>query len=146
MPLCPCILEPQLQSNLKVTSPIDYFDLGVGVLQGDTLAPCIFVLVIDWIMRNAIPDASLGFCIRERVGTRSRCTAPALYLTDLDFADDIAVLSSTAANMQTMILSVEHWALNKGWTQNQWSQDRIYGIWVLRPSSSPCQFPPILWP
>jgi hypothetical protein len=92
----------------------DYFDLGVGVLQGDTLAPYIFVLVIDWVMRNAIPDASLGFCIRERVGTRSRCTAPALYLTDLDFADDIAVLSSTPANMQTMILSIEHWALKVG--------------------------------
>ena len=76
----------------------DYFDLGVGVLQGDTLAPSIFVLVIDWIMRNAIPDASLGFCIRERV----------------DFADDIAVLSSTAVNMQTMILSIEHWALKVG--------------------------------
>ena len=92
----------------------DYFDLGVGVLQGDTLAPYIFVLVIDWIMRNAILDASLGFCIRKRVGTRSRCTAPALYLTDLDFADDIAVLSSTAVNMQTMILSIEHWALKVG--------------------------------
>ena len=35
----------------------EYFDLGVGVLQGDTLAPYLFVLVIDWIMRNAVPDA-----------------------------------------------------------------------------------------
>ena len=83
----------------------DYFDLDVGVLQGDTLAPYSFVLVIDWVMRNAIPDASLGFCIQERVGTRSRCTtAPVLYHTDLNFADDIAVLSSNAVNMQ-------HWAL-----------------------------------
>ena len=48
-----------------------YFDLGVGVLQGDTLAPYLFVLVIDWILRNAVPDASLGFSVRERVGTRS---------------------------------------------------------------------------
>ena len=38
----------------------DYFDLDVGALQGDTLAPYIFVLVINWVMRNAIPDASLG--------------------------------------------------------------------------------------
>ena len=85
----------------------DYFDLDVGVLQGDTLALYIFVLVIDWVMRNAIPDASLGFCIQERVRTRSRCTtAPAFYLTDLDFADDIAVLSSIAANMQHWVLKV----------------------------------------
>ena len=92
----------------------DYFDLGVGVLQGDTLAPYLFVLVIDWIMRNAVPDASLGFCVRERVGTRSRCTSPAVYVTDLDFADDIAVLSSSATNMQIMILSIELWALKVG--------------------------------
>ena len=72
----------------------EYFDLGVGVLQGDTLALYLFVLVIDWIMRNAVPDASLGFYVRERVDTRSRCTSPAVFVTDLDFADDIAVLSS----------------------------------------------------
>ena len=41
----------------------EYFDLGVGVLQGDTLAPYLFVLVIDWIMWNAVPDAS---CSRTR--------------------------------------------------------------------------------
>ena len=50
----------------------DYFDLGVGVLQGDTLAPSIFVLVIDWIMRNAIPDASLGFCFIRDGGAHNR--------------------------------------------------------------------------
>ena len=53
--------------------------------------------------------------MEERIiGTRSRCTAPALYLTDLDFADDIAIFSSTTANMQTMIQSIEHWALKVG--------------------------------
>ncbi len=93
----------------------EYFDLGVGVLQGDTLAPYLFVLVIDWIMRNAVPDASLGFCVRESVGTRSRCTSPAVFVTDLDFADDIAVLSSNVSNnMQSMILSIEQWALKVG--------------------------------
>jgi hypothetical protein len=92
----------------------EFFDLGIGVLQGDTLASYLFVLVIDWIMRNAVPDASLGFCVRERVGTRSRCTSPAVFVTDLDFADDIAVLSSSASNVQIMILSIELWALKVG--------------------------------
>jgi hypothetical protein len=36
---------------------------------------------------------------------------PAVYVTDLDFADDIAVLPSSAINMQIMILSIELWAL-----------------------------------
>ena len=92
----------------------EYFNLGVGVLQGDTLAPYLFVLVIDWIMRKSVPDAQLGFCVREHVGTRSRFTSPAVFVTDLVFADDIAVLSSSASNMQTMILSIEKWALKVG--------------------------------
>ena len=92
----------------------EFFDLGVGVLQGDTLAPYLFVIVLDWVMRNAIPDPTLGFCIRARVGTRSRCTSPALYVTDLDFVDDIAVLSSSATSMQAMVLSIEHWTLKVG--------------------------------
>ena len=99
-------------ATAAVKSDVDiseFFDLGVGVLQGDTLAPYLFVLVIDWVMRNALIDPSLGFFIRDRVGTRSRCISPALYVSDLDFADDIAVLSSNATNMQTMILSIEHW-------------------------------------
>ena len=34
--------------------------LGVGVLQGDTLAPYLFIIVLDWVLRQAIPDYSLG--------------------------------------------------------------------------------------
>jgi hypothetical protein len=47
----------------------EYFDLGVGVLQGDTLAPYLFVIVLDWVMRNAIPDESLGFTLKVFPGT-----------------------------------------------------------------------------
>ena len=111
------ILVETVDAVMSVTSDGDiseYFDLGVGVLQGDTLAPFLFVLVIDWIiMRNAFPDASLGL-YRERVGTRSRYTSPAVFVTDLVFADDIAVLSSSVSNMQTLILSIEKWALKVG--------------------------------
>ena len=64
-----------------------------GVLQGDTLAPYIFVLVIDYVMRRAVHDADeeCGFQIPRRHSRRH----PAKYLTDLDFADDIALLSTT---------------------------------------------------
>ena len=82
------ILVETVDAVMSVTSDGDiseYFDLGVGVLQGDTLASYLFVLVINWIMRNAVPDASLGFCVREHVGTRSRFTSPAVFVTDLVF-------------------------------------------------------------
>ena len=39
------------------------FPLTVGVLQGDTLAPYLFIIVLDYIMRRAIPDPSIGFTI-----------------------------------------------------------------------------------
>jgi hypothetical protein len=44
----------------------DPFDLTVGVLQGDTLAPCLFVLVMDYVLRNALKDNELGHI--ERLG------------------------------------------------------------------------------
>ena len=65
---------------------------------------------------------------------RTRVTAaviPLIYmlLTDLDFAVDIAssCLSSSAANMQSMVLSIEH---KVGLKIDQWSQDRIYALWL----------------
>jgi hypothetical protein len=32
------------------------FPLTTGVLQGDTLAPYLFIIVLDYIMRRAIPE------------------------------------------------------------------------------------------
>ena len=40
----------------KVKSPdgnTEYFDIIAGVLQGDTLAPYLFVIVLDYAMRQA---------------------------------------------------------------------------------------------
>jgi hypothetical protein len=91
----------------------DSFDLGVGVLQGDTLAPYLFVIVLDWVMRNAIDD-SLGFPIIEPSKTKTRIIKPGLYLADLDFADDIALLSNNIDKAQKLLLSVEKWALKVG--------------------------------
>ena len=32
----------------------DEFDILAGVLQGDNLAPCMFIIVIDYCLRSAI--------------------------------------------------------------------------------------------
>mgnify|MGYP000715164312 CR=1 FL=1 len=58
-------------------------NLAAGVIQGDTLAPYLFVLVMDWILRTAIPDSSIGYQISERKSARF----DAKYITDIDFAD-----------------------------------------------------------
>ena len=79
----------------------DFFSLGIGVLQGDTLAPFIFILVI---MRNAIPDDSIGFELPRTQSRRVKDT----YITDLDYCDDIALLSSTWIGAQKLLLVVEN--------------------------------------
>ena len=49
-----------------------------GVLQGDTLAPFLFVIVIDYIMRQV--PSTYGFATHQESG---------IVLHDLDYADDM---------------------------------------------------------
>ena len=106
----------------------DYFDLGVGILQGDTLAPYLFIIVLDWVMRNAIPDPSISFTINERVGTRTRTIVEAKYLTGLDFADDIVLISSDEKKVQSMVLLVENWTLKAALNINA-SKTKYFLYW-----------------
>jgi hypothetical protein len=69
-------------SNDQFTSIID---LSFGVLQGDSLAPYLFVIVVDNVMRVALADQSFGLKITNKVGTSTRIKIPAKYITDLDF-------------------------------------------------------------
>uniref|UniRef100_A0A1I8HEY1 EXS domain-containing protein n=1 Tax=Macrostomum lignano TaxID=282301 RepID=A0A1I8HEY1_9PLAT len=39
---------------------------------GDTLAPFLFVLLLDWVLRTAHPSADDGFPLRRRIGRRHR--------------------------------------------------------------------------
>ena len=70
------------------------FEVEAGVLQGDTPPPSLFVIVGDYVLRGAIPDDSIGFIIQKRRSQRHL----AKYVTDLDFADDIVLLSGIMTN------------------------------------------------
>ena len=52
------------------------FIITAGVLQGDTLAPFLFIIVLDYVLRNT--EATTGLQ-----------THPDQLLPGLDFADDI---------------------------------------------------------
>ena len=44
-------------TKVKVRSPngdTDYFDIVAGVLQGDTLAPYLFIICLDYTLRTSI--------------------------------------------------------------------------------------------
>ena len=95
-------------TKAKVISPdgeTEMFDITAGVLQGDTLAPFLFVIVLDYAMRQAISgrEEELGFTIHPRKSRRH----PKTVLTDLDFADDIALLSDEIEQAQELLLRVE---------------------------------------
>ena len=74
-----------------------------GVLQGDTLAP--YLLVLDYALRQAIAgrEEELGFTIIPRLSHRVH----PVMLTDLDFADDIALISDVMVQAQELQSRVE---------------------------------------
>lgn len=96
-------------TKARVSTPdgdTEQFDISAGVLQGDTLAPFLFIIVLDYAMREALADGreeELGFTITPK---RSR-RYPKVALADLDFADDIALLSDTIKQAQELLQRVE---------------------------------------
>ena len=68
------------------TEPIDIL---AGILQGDTLAPFLFILVLDYVLRKSLDlNYSNGLQLHPRKSSR----VPAVHLTDADFADDLALI------------------------------------------------------
>ncbi len=82
-----------LYKNIKslVRSPdgdTDFFDILAGVLQGDTLAPFLFIITLDYVLRTSLDkNSDFGFTLTERLSSRN----PANKLTNFDYADDLAI-------------------------------------------------------
>ena len=74
-------------------------------MQGDTLAPFLFVIVLDFSLRKAINDKEneLGLTLRERRSSRT----PAISICDLEFADDIVLLSNEIEQARKLLHQVE---------------------------------------
>ena len=67
------IMSMYLYTSATVITPdgqSDPFDITAGVLQGDTLSPFLFVVVVDYVMRLTVPDPSVGFRWKRREGSR----------------------------------------------------------------------------
>jgi hypothetical protein len=88
----------------------DMFETTSGVLQGDTLAPFLFVVLLDWVLRTAIPTDEDGFLLERR---RSR-RFPEKRISVLGYADDLAILASTEAGAQRMVDSLVRTAARVG--------------------------------
>ena len=104
----------------KVMTPeglTEAFRILAGVLQGDTLAPYLFIIVVDYIMRTAMGNLEepVGFTIRPRQSRRH----PAEKLADVEFADDVALITDTIKEAQAFLLSLEDAARSVGLHMNE---------------------------
>ena len=101
-------------TKVKVRSPdgdTEYFDIVARVLQGDTLAPYLFIICLDYVLRTSIDKIrENGFELTKK---RSR-RYPAKTITDADYADDIAILANTPDQAETLLHSLERAAAGIG--------------------------------
>ena len=92
---------------MKIRSPdgdTEYFDIVAGVLQGDRLAPFLFIICLDYVLWTLIDKIrENGFELTKK---RSR-RYPEKAITDADYADDIALLANTPNQAQTLLHSME---------------------------------------
>ena len=94
-------------TKVKVRSPdgdTDYFDTVAGLLKGDILAPYLFIICQNYVLRTSI-DKMKGN-VFKLTKERSR-RYPAQTITDADNAEDIALLANTPAQGETLIHSLE---------------------------------------
>ena len=77
-----------------------YFDLVAGVLQGDTLAPYLFVICLDYVLRTSIDLMKENLFKLAKEKSRRYL---AQTITNTDYADDIALLENSSAQAESQL-------------------------------------------
>ena len=99
------IMSLYINTKAKVLTPEGAtleFLTNLGILQGDVLAPLIFIIVLDYILRLAVSPAD-GIKINDT-----------LNLADLEFADDIAAITSSVHDNTLLCQSIADIAAQHG--------------------------------
>ncbi len=78
------------------------FEIRSGVRQGCALSPALFNYIIDWILGQALQDYP-----GVQVGAN-------VHVSDLTYADDIVILSSSYSEMQGLLEAVNRHAAAVG--------------------------------
>ncbi len=75
------------------------FTTSAGVLHGDSMAPFLFDLCMDAIIRRAFPDHTNGFELERRRSSR----LPGKLVSHLLYADDVVLISSMREGAQRLL-------------------------------------------
>ena len=81
----------------------EWFNIKSGVKQGCNMSGFLFLIIMDWIMKKTVGHGENG--IRWKLTSK---------LDDLDFADDVVLLSSTKQHMQEKSSRMEEEARRVG--------------------------------
>ena len=101
-------------TKVKVCSPdgdTEYFNIVAGVLQGDTLAPYLFIICLDYVLNTSIDKIrENGFELKKKGSRRY----PAKTITGADYADDIVILANSPNQAETLLHSLKRAAASIG--------------------------------
>jgi hypothetical protein len=110
----------------------DPFLIEQGILQGDTLAPFLFIIVMDYILRRTDQElqhhtadataATTAAAQHNNIPIHTRITRSTIrnqqqqqaFVTDLDYADDVAIIDASLESAQVHLLILEREALAVG--------------------------------
>ena len=74
----------------------DWFQIGKGVRQGWVLLPCLFILYVEYIMRNAgLEEAQAGIKIAGR------------NINNLIYADDTILMAESKEELKSLLMKVK---------------------------------------
>jgi ribonuclease HI len=135
IPLINMIMSIYSDPKAFVRTPFgdtEHFNILTGTFQGDVLAPFLFVMVLDRVLCQALDeDEGSGIQLQRvrrtpvREGLRHPKEASKRF-TDVDYADDLALIAPTCATLSRMLSRVAFYAakvnlqLNMGPKKTAW--------------------------
>ena len=84
-----------------------------GVLQGDTVAPFLFTICLDYVLRISVDKCNDYSLMLELARSRR---FPAKKVTDPDYADDLALLPDNSYNGQKLYIAYSRTISSFFWT------------------------------
>ena len=98
-----------LYKNMKVKvrsldGGTSYFNIVAGVLQGDTLAPYLFIFYLDYVLRRSIEKMKDNGFKQAKERSRRYSAQTIMYTV---YANDIVLLANTLTQAETLLHSLK---------------------------------------